>query len=189
MASLINILGLMFSVYFYTWLHPDLNANVRIGLHRFKVDWIIYIGSIFCLFLGVCVIAPKYTRRTNALAGNIGMAVCSVLVVLNHYLLEIKWAWSGLLYMTNIVFYILFMGMAMMGQTGTYYYDRNRIISISIPVVSNIFVTGMLISVIQDTGFADTVPCISFGIHTCMAILAQVCGPRTETWNFFEFLN
>lgn len=189
MSNVLNILGTIFSIYFYTWLHPDLSANVRIGLHKFKVDCMVYLGSILWLFMSACVTAPKLTHRTNALVGNIGMAVCSIVVILNHYLLEIKWEWGGLMYITNIMVYVFCMGLALMGQNSRYYYDRRRIINLAIPVIANMAMSVIMLSFISDTGFADVVPCISFGVHTSLAIIAQVCGPRSKTWDFFHFLN
>uniref|UniRef100_A0A1I7UY79 Sugar transporter SWEET1 n=1 Tax=Caenorhabditis tropicalis TaxID=1561998 RepID=A0A1I7UY79_9PELO len=129
-----------------------------------------------------------WSQRTNALAGNIGMGICSVIVILIHYLLENKWRWGGLLYMLNVMAYAFFMGMAAMGQFSKYYFDRKRVINIAILGIVNMGMSVIILSFMQDTGFSDSLPCFSFGVHTTMAITAQVCGPRTATWNFWKAL-
>ncbi|PIC51873.1 hypothetical protein B9Z55_002210 [Caenorhabditis nigoni] len=189
MVAPINIMGLMFSIYFYTWLHPDLSKNVRIGLNQFKVDCMIYVGTIIWLFVSMCIVAPYFTRRTNALAGNVGMAISSLGVILSHYLLENKWVWSGLMYICDIQLYAFSLGLALMGQWSIYHYDKNRAMYVAFPVVCNTIVVFMLYSVLETKGFNDVLPLSSFGVHTAFAILAQVAAPRLKTWNFFEYIN
>ncbi|CAH04703.1 SWEET sugar transporter [Caenorhabditis elegans] len=189
MIGAINVAGLLFSVYFYAWLRPDLQANVRMGFYRYKVDFAIYFGTAVWLFLAMCVVAPRVCRRTNAIAGNCGMAVCSIIVIVNHYLLEKKWVWGGLLYLSNIMFYVLFMGLTVMGQFSRYHYDKNRVSNMIIPILANAAMTVLLMTNLTDTGYSDVVPIISYGVHTTMAIIAQGAGPRLKTLDFFEYLN
>ncbi|EGT38021.1 hypothetical protein CAEBREN_17151 [Caenorhabditis brenneri] len=199
--ALINILGLCFSVYFYTWLYPDLQANLPIGLQSFKVDCAVYFLSVICASVAMCGAAPSYTRRINALVGNLGMAACSLIVIFNHFLIEKKWMWSGMIYIVNILAYVFFLGLTFMGQLSTYHYDRRRLIKVAKPAVPNAIVCGIFtFTFIQNTvrliiaflncnamiqGYSDVMPCISCGIHTTMAILAEACGPRLATWSFF----
>ncbi|CAI2318577.1 unnamed protein product [Caenorhabditis sp. 36 PRJEB53466] len=185
----VNIIGSMFSLYFYTWLHPDLNRCVRIGFNQYKVDQAVYFGTVVWLILSTSCIAPRMTHRTNALVGNIGMAVCSILVIVNHWLLENKWVWAGILYVVNILFYVCCMGLVLMGQNSKYHYDRSRFYKLCVPIASTVFMTLLCYQFIANTDYADEMPWISFNFHTIMAILAQVAAPRTETFDFFDFLN
>uniref|UniRef100_A0A8R1HXD6 Uncharacterized protein n=1 Tax=Caenorhabditis japonica TaxID=281687 RepID=A0A8R1HXD6_CAEJA len=191
MASLgwLNVAGILFSIYFYTWLHPDLTANVRIGFDQFKVDHSIYFGTVVWLFFSTCLIAPRFTHRICALAGNIGMAVCSIGVIVNHWLLENKWVWGGLMYVCNIVTYSCFMGLSIMGQNSTYHYDRNRLWKLAIPIISTMIMTLLCFGWIKETKYSDVMPWVAFNFFTIMAILAQVAAPRTEVFDFFAFLN
>lgn len=68
--------------------------------------------------------------------------------------------WGGLLYLSNIMFYVLFMGLTVMGQFSRYHYDKNRVSNMIIPILANAAMTVLLM-----TNLTDTVCCLLKSVY------------------------